>query len=112
MTAANGALEARMPSMQAPDRPRRPIRLTQRTRESCRARPRTTSHVPSGELSSTKMTSQFTPRRALQPPKQRGDVVALIECGDDDRKLRRIGGLRRVFGGRSDGFIHAASVYP
>src|SRR5207245_6805104 len=46
------------------------------------------------------------------PPKQRGDVVALIEGGDDDRKLKRRGGLRRVFGARSDGFIHAASVYP
>ena len=47
------ALEARIPSMQAPDSPRRPIRLMQRTRESCRASARTTSHVPSGELSST-----------------------------------------------------------
>ena len=50
-----------MPSMQAPDSPRRPIRRIQRTRESCRARPRTTSQVPSGELSSTNTTSQATP---------------------------------------------------
>src|SRR5260370_509446 len=48
--------------------------------------------------------------RRLQPPKQRDDVVALVEGGDDDRKLSRSGGLRRVFGPRSDGFIHAASV--
>ena len=27
--------------------------------------------------------------RGLQPPEQRGDVVALVEGGDDDRKLRR-----------------------
>ena len=47
--------------MQAPDRPRRPIRRMQRTRGSCRARPRTTSQVPSGELSSTKTTSQGMP---------------------------------------------------
>src|SRR5258707_1186238 len=50
--------------------------------------------------------------RRLQPLKQRGDVVALVEGGDDDRKLSQCGGLRRVFGARSDGFIHAASVYP
>src|SRR5258706_10356387 len=50
--------------------------------------------------------------RRFQPPKQRGDVVALVEGGDDDRKLSQCGGLRRVFGPRSDGFIHAASVYP
>ena len=50
--------------------------------------------------------------RRLQPPEQRGDVVALVEGGDDDRKLRRRSGLRRGFGARSDGFIHAASVYP
>ena len=50
--------------------------------------------------------------RGLQPPKQRSDVVALVEGGDDDRKLRRNSGLRRGFGGPLDGFIHAASVYP
>ena len=49
-----------MPSMQAPDRPRRPIRRIQRTRLSCCASARTTSQVPSGELSSTNMTSQAT----------------------------------------------------
>jgi len=50
--------------MQAPDRPRRPIRRMQRTRPSCRASARTTSQVSSGELSSTKTTSQATPSRA------------------------------------------------
>ena len=49
-----------MPSMQAPDRPRRPIRRMQRTRLSCCASARTTSEVPSGELSSTNTTSQAT----------------------------------------------------
>jgi len=73
--AAQGALEARMPSMQAPDRPRRPIRRMQRTRESCRARPRTTSQVPSGELSSTKMTSQAFPASAASS--RRNSVVTL-----------------------------------
>src|SRR5258708_2107517 len=51
--------------MQAPDSPRRPIRLMQRTRGSCRASPRTTSQVPSGELSSTKMTSKAMPASAV-----------------------------------------------
>ena len=75
--------------MQAPDRPRRPIRRMQRTRPSCRASSRTTCQVPSGELSSTKMTSQATPESvASQPPEQRGDVVALVEGRDDDRKLQ------------------------
>ena len=64
-----------MPSMQAPDRPRRPIRRMQRTRESCRARPRTTSQVPSGELSSTKMTSQALPASAVSS--RRYSVVTL-----------------------------------
>ncbi|MGY4350848.1 hypothetical protein ACVWXM_007341 [Bradyrhizobium sp. GM7.3] len=50
-----------MPSMQAPDRPRRPIRRTQRTRLSRWASARTTSQVPSGELSSTNTTSQAMP---------------------------------------------------
>src|SRR4051812_19640233 len=49
--------------MQAPDRPRRPIRRMQRTRGSCRARERTTSQVPSGELSSTNTTSQAMPAK-------------------------------------------------
>ncbi len=44
--------------------------------------------------------------RRLQPPVQNGDVVALVEGGDDDRKLRQTGGLRRVFGARFDGVIH------
>ena len=74
---------------------------------SCCARPRTTSQVPSGELSSTNTTSQaMSAERRLQPPVQRGDVVALVEGRDDDRKLRQTGGLRRVFGARFDGFIH------
>ena len=61
--------------MQAPDRPRRPIRRMQRTRESWRARSRTTSQVPSGELSSTKMTSQATPASAVSS--RRNSVVTL-----------------------------------
>ena len=55
-------------------------------------------------------------KRRLQPPVQRGDVVALVEGGDDDRKLKRTwgllinglwtSGLLWVFGAWSDGFIH------
>jgi hypothetical protein len=51
-------------------------------------------------------------QRGLQLPQQRGDVVAFVEGGDDDRKLRQTGGLRRIFGARSDSLIHAASLYP
>ena len=46
-------------------------------------------------------------KRSLQPVEQRGDVVALVEGGDDDRKLRGCDRPRRAFGARSDGFIHA-----
>ena len=102
-----------MPSMQAPDRPRRPIRRMQRTRESCRAS--AAHHLP-GAVGGIVVDEDDFPgdagERRLQPPVQHGDVVALVEGGDDDRKLRQTGGLRRVFGARSDGFIHDASVYP
>ena len=99
--------------MQAPDRPRRPIRRMQRTRESCRAS--SAHHVP-GAVGGIVIDKDDFPghagERGLQPPEQRGDVVALVEGGHDHRKLRQTRGLRRVFGARSDGFIHAASVYP
>jgi len=55
-------------------------------------------------------------QRCLQLAKQLGDVVALVEGGNDDRKLeqawslltqgRLTRGLLRGFGARSDGFIH------
>ena len=61
--------------MQAPDRPRRPIRRMQRTRVSIRARPRTTSQVPSGELSSTNTTSQAMPANVASS--RRYSVVTL-----------------------------------
>ena len=83
--------------------PRRPIRRIQRTRASCCARPRTTSQAP-GELSSTKMTSKRNSESAaLHTPKQRDDVVALVE--GDHSKLQETRGLRRGFGARSDGFL-------
>ena len=55
---------ASMPSMQAPARPRRPMRRMQRTRGPVRRWRGPRAAVPSGELSSTKMTSQFTPASA------------------------------------------------
>ena len=61
--------------MQAPDRPRRPIRLMQRTLPSCRARARTTVQVPSGELSSTKTASKLTPASAVS--RRRNSVTTL-----------------------------------
>jgi hypothetical protein len=39
---------------------------------------------------------------------QLGDVVALVEGGDDDRKRGETRALLRGFDARSDGFIHAA----
>src|SRR6185437_6622050 len=57
-------------------------------------------------------------QRRFQPPVQHRDVVALVEGGNDDRKLGRNDGQRRLsrprrgVGTRSDGFIHAARVYP
>src|SRR6266851_316680 len=52
-----------MPSIQADDRPRRPMRCRHRTCGSVRAISRTRSAVPSGESSSTKMSSQATPSK-------------------------------------------------
>jgi hypothetical protein len=66
-----------------------PIRLMQRTRESSRASARTTSQVPSGELSSTKMTSKAVPVSAVSS--RRNSVVTLsrsLKGRDNDRKLR------------------------
>src|SRR5262245_33335127 len=57
MTAMVGAEVANIPSMHAEDNPRLPIRCRQRTRGSVRAMSRTSVAVPSGESSSTKMTS-------------------------------------------------------
>ena len=61
MTARNGAPLASMPSTQALDRPRRPTRRRQRTRGNRRESAWSRSAVPSGESSSTKMTSKATP---------------------------------------------------
>jgi len=45
--------------------------------------------------------------RAVQPPNQRRDIVALVEGRNNDGKLRCSNGLRRTFGPRSDGVVHA-----
>ena len=52
------------PSITADASPRRPIRRMQRTRGSDAAARRTSPDVPSGLLSSTKMTSQAMPASA------------------------------------------------
>src|SRR5260370_103912 len=49
--------------------------------------------------------------RGLQAPKQRQDVVTLVEGGNDDRKRGQSDGLRGVLGARSDGFIHEGQAY-
>src|SRR6185312_14843 len=58
VTATNGAALASTPSMHAVERPRRPMRWTQRMRGSTRAIWRIRSGVPSRESSSTKTISQ------------------------------------------------------
>ena len=75
MTARNGADEASMPSMQADDKPRRPIRWMQRTRELVRAIVRASSAVPSRESSSTKMTSQAMPSRAASRSRTNSPIL-------------------------------------
>src|SRR5450631_2308458 len=104
MTAAHGALDAKMPSIHAPD-----------TADAGIASRQISHHIP-GAVGGIIVDEDNFPgdsgERGLQPPQQRGDVVAFVEGGDDDRKLRQTGGLRRIFGARSDGFIHAASLYP
>jgi hypothetical protein len=61
ITATIGAEVARMPSTQALDSPRRPMRCKARTCGSRCAMARTTSAVPSRESSSTNTTSQSRP---------------------------------------------------
>ena len=63
ITATIGADDAIIPSMHAPASPRRPTRLKHRTRMSRAAISRTCALVPSGLLSSTKITSQFASTR-------------------------------------------------
>ena len=82
MTATKGAEDDRMPSMQAPESPLRPMRRMTRTRGSVAARPRATSVVPSGELSSTTIASQATPASALSSSSIRGGMfLASLKLG-------------------------------
>ena len=64
MTTSVGAAAASMPSMQADDSPRRPMRRRQRIRLSLAAIALTSALVPSGESSSTKISSHEMPRSA------------------------------------------------
>ena len=64
ITATIGAAVAHIPSMQAVDSPRRPIRWITRTRASSRPSARAASAVPSGLSSSTKIASQRRPASA------------------------------------------------
>ena len=102
-----------MPSMQAPDRPRRPMRLIQRTRRSCS---RETAHHLPGPVRRVVVDEDHFPgdagKRGLELAIKLGHIVALVEGGDDDRKRRQVGACLRRVSARSDGFIHARSVYP
>ena len=76
--------------MQAPDRPRRPI-APDAAHPAILAR-EVSHHVP-GAIRGIVIDKDDLPggtrQRRLQPVKQRGDVVALVEGRDNDRKLRR-----------------------
>src|SRR5262249_39551922 len=50
--------------------------------------------------------------RGLELAIKLGHIVALVEGGDNDRKREQVGACLRLSGGRSDGFMHARSVYP
>jgi hypothetical protein len=93
MTAMVGAGAANIPSIQADDRPLRPIRCRQRTRGSARAMVRTSAAVPSGESSSTKMTSQpVAPRVASRRLSNSRTLPRSLKVGTTmDR--RRVNGL-------------------
>jgi len=88
--------------MQAVVRPRRPIRCRRRTRRSRRLISRIRSAVPSGELSSTKITSQLTVSSTeIHQVDQRPDIVPLVK-GQNDYSLFRP--LRdRAFSGSANG---------
>ncbi len=71
-----------MPSMQAPANPRRLMRRMQRNPRILLADGLTTADVPSGESSSTKMTSQAAPgENAAQTFDQDRNVGSLVEVG-------------------------------
>src|SRR5262249_34024451 len=76
------AEDASKPSIQAPASPRRPMRLMQRTRAFDAAMSRTTAAVPSGLLSSTKITSQRMPFSAwVRRATTRGTFGASLKVG-------------------------------
>ena len=96
MTARNGASVASMPSMQADERPRRPIRRITRTRGMVLCRPSRSSAVPSCELSSTNTTSQAIPASASPSPASSGAMLSrsfrvgtiTASCGGASAALR------------------------
>ena len=96
MTATNGASVASMPSMQADERPRRPIRRITRTRGMVLCRPSRSSAVPSCESSSTNTTSQAIPASASPSPASSGAMLSLsfrvgtitASCGGASAALR------------------------
>ena len=51
-------------------------------------------------------------QRLFQPPKQRGDIVPLVEGRDNDRKIRQTNDLRWIPVPHWRSVIHDASVYP
>ena len=68
ITATKGAELERMPSRQAPDRPRRAMRLTPRTRQSEAAISRMALMVPSFESLSTKTRLPIYPEQRFAQP--------------------------------------------
>ena len=76
ITATRGEELASIPSMQAEDRPRRPMRKRQLIRESALPKFATWRAVPSGELSSTISISQSRPARHWLSRSIRGSTLS------------------------------------
>ena len=105
--------------MQAPDRPRRPRAASE---DALDAGPRQAAASDPPDAADPGILARQCPHhlpgtvrgividkddfkgdareRGFQPSKQRGDVIALVEARDDDRKLRQTSGLGRVYGPR------------
>jgi hypothetical protein len=88
-----------MPSMQAPESPA-PANPADAAGAAVLLR-QAAHHVPGSVGGIIVNEDDFpgdTGQRCLEPVKQLGDVVALVEGRDDNRNLRQTGGLQRAFG--------------
>ena len=91
MTAITGADAESIPSMHADESPRRPIRCSTRTRPSPRAMSRTSDAVPSGESSSTKISSHPSAPRLFSTRRSSSRTLpASLKVGTTTESLRAL----------------------